>query len=126
MAAARRQFAILPRAAKNASRRLAHVCFTEIRDLGDNLDAQLTGHVVLEINGDEQRVEAKSFVEEEDGLWKFYGKGYEVSVTAELHSDVDAEGKYPSALEAWDVEDDVSVEIVYSSLAAAREDDASS
>lgn len=86
------------------------------------MSARLTGHVILEIDGDEQQIEAESFEEEHDGLWKYYGDGYTLLVTANLEAAVDDEGNYPTFLEEPEIEGGVTIEILDSELAAARGD----
>src|SRR5688572_25751501 len=84
------------------------------------MTAQLTGYVIVEIDGDEQQIESESFVEEHDGLWKYYGDGYTLTVTANLEGAVDEEGNYPTFVEEPEIDGSLSVEIVESELAAAR------
>lgn len=84
------------------------------------MTAQLTGYVIVEVDGDEQQIESVSFVEELEGLWKYYGDGYALTVTANLEGAVDDEGNYPTFLEEPEIEGTLSVEIVESELAAAR------
>lgn len=86
------------------------------------MSAQLTGHVIIEVDGDEQQIDAESFVEEHDGLWKFYGDGYTLLVTANLEAATDDEGNYPTFLEEPEIEGTLGVEIIESELAAARGD----
>ena len=87
------------------------------------MSARLTGHVILEIDGDEQQIEAESFEDEHEGLWKYYGDGYTLLVTANLEAAVDDEGNYPTFLEEPEIDGNVVVEIIDSELAAARGDD---
>jgi hypothetical protein len=84
------------------------------------MTAQLTGYVIVEIDGDEQQIESESFVEEHDGLWKYHGDGYTLTATANLEGALDDEGNYPTFLEEPEIEGTLSVEIVESELAAAR------
>jgi hypothetical protein len=86
------------------------------------MSARLTGHVILEIDGDEQQIEAESFEEEHEGLWKYYGEGYTLLVTANLEAAVDDEGNYPTFLEEPEVEGTLSVEVLESELEVARAD----
>lgn len=86
------------------------------------MSTRLTGHVVLEIDGDEQQIEAESFVEEHDGLWKYHGDGFTLTVTANLEGDVDDQGDYPTFLEEPEIEGTLAVEVLESELAAARAD----
>jgi hypothetical protein len=84
------------------------------------MSARLTGHVILEVDGDEQQIEAESFEEEHEGLWKYYGDGYTLLVTANLEAAVDDEGNYPTFLEEPEVDGNLAIEIIDSELAAAR------
>lgn len=86
------------------------------------MSARLTGHIVLEIDGDEQQIESESFVEEHDGLWKYDGDGFTLQVTADLEGALDDEGNYPTYVEEPEIEGTLSVEILESELAAARAD----
>lgn len=86
------------------------------------MGVQLTGHIVLEIDGDEQQIEAESFIEEHAGVWKYYRDGYVLMVTANLDGAVNDDGHYPTFVEEPEMESGVSVEIVESDLAAARGD----
>ncbi|GHA83849.1 hypothetical protein [Cognatilysobacter bugurensis] len=86
------------------------------------MSAQLTGHVIVEIDGDEQQIDAESFVEEHDGLWKYHGDGFTLQVTADLEGATDDEGNYPTFVDEPEIEGNVSVEIIESELAAARGD----
>lgn len=86
------------------------------------MTAKLVGYMVVDIDGDEEQIEAESFVEEHDGLWKYYGDGYTLTVTANLEGAIDDEGNYPTFVEEPEIEGTVSVEIVESELGAARAD----
>lgn len=86
------------------------------------MSARLTGHVILEIDGDEQQIESESFEEEHEGLWKYYGDGYTLLVTANLEAAVDDEGNYPTFLEEPEIEGSLAIEVIESELAAARAD----
>src|SRR3546814_16398270 len=76
------------------------------------MSAKLTGHVVIEVDGEEQHIEASSFTEEHDGLWKYYGDGYSLQVTANLEGAVDAAGNYPTFLNDPEIDDNVVIAVI--------------
>lgn len=86
------------------------------------MTAHLTGHLVIEVDGDEQQIEAESFVDEHHGLWRYYGDGFTLLVTANLEAAVDEEGNYPLFVEEPEIDGTLAVEIIESELAAARAD----
>jgi len=87
------------------------------------MSVQLTGYVIVEVDGDEQQIEATSFVDEHDGLWKYYGDGYTLLITANLESATDDEGNFPTFLEEPEIVGNVVVEVIENELAAARADE---
>ncbi len=86
------------------------------------MSTQLTGHVIVEIDGVEQQIESDAFIEEHDGLWKYQGDGFTLLVTADLEGAVDEEGNYPTHLDEPETEGGVVVEVIEFELAAARGD----
>lgn len=86
------------------------------------MGVQLTGYVVVEVDGDELQIEASSFVAEFGGVWRYAGEGYTLLVTADLEAEVDEEGNFPTFVDEPELDGVESVEVIESELAAARGD----